>query len=142
MPADFQSTFRGRFSSLLSWRQFEQLCDTLRARADQTWYIYAIGLPPPAAPASSTELGKFLDAIDPLLRHDHREDYCGIVYVDDIAAPTMVKIFDPFQLGTSCGSSKHPPLPGWILSRTRPQPFADARPLPANRQRWWQGLWV
>jgi hypothetical protein len=140
--ADFDTAYRGRFTSLLSWQQLAGLWDRLRAQADRNWYIYAVGLPTPTEPVSPAALGKFIDAIDALLRRDHREDYCGIVYVDDVDTPAMVKIFDPYHLGTSCGSSKHPPLPGWILSRIPPQPLADRRVLPANRQRWWRELWT
>jgi hypothetical protein len=138
---DFEIAFRGRFASLLSWESLDALWQAVRARADAGWYVYAIGMPTPTRPASAAEVERFLDAIDALLRHDHREDYCGIVYADDPRAPTLVKIFDPHNLGTSCGSSKHPPLPGWVLSLLPPVPLLDRRPLPASRQRWWNALW-
>jgi hypothetical protein len=137
----FHAAFRGTFTSLLSWEALAALWDTVRARADAGWYIYAIGTPVPGTPRSADEVRRFIDAVDALLRKDHREDYCGIVYADSKDEPTFIKIFDPNNLGVSCGFSKNPPLPGWLLTRVPPEPLADRRPLPGNRQRWWDALW-
>lgn len=139
-PQPFYAALRGRFSSLLSWDDLSRFWDVVRAQPDG-WYIYAIGEPTPTNPSSAAELDRFLTAIDQLLRNDHREDYCGIVYADDRQTPTLVKIFDPHNLGVSCGFSKNPPLPGWVLSRLPPLPLTDPRPLPENRRRWWRELW-
>ncbi len=32
----------------------------------------------------------------------------GIVYVDDPVAPSLIKIYDPNNLGSTCGSSADP----------------------------------
>ncbi len=138
---DFYTAFRGRFVSLLSWEDLAAFWEVLRARADAGWYLYAIGEPVPRAPRSSEEVRRFIEAVDELLKRDHREDYCGIVYTDSKQAPTLVKIFDPHHLGVSCGYSIHPPMPGWVMSLLPPQPLEDRRPLPEARRRWWQALW-
>ena len=70
--------------------------------------------------ADSDDLEHFITRINKLLREEHDEEYCGIVYADDFSHPTLVKIFDPHNLGTSCGSSKTAPLPGWVISRSKP----------------------
>ena len=113
----------------------------MRARAADGWYVYAIGMPLPQQPASAAEVERFIERVNHLLRDDHREDYCGIVYADDKDDPGFIKIFDPSHLGVSCGFSQNPPLPGWIMCRIPPQPLEDSRVLPAKRQRWWQALW-
>ena len=59
------------------------------------WCIYAIGTPVPQQPASKSELHHFVQEVDELLRTQHEENYCGIVYADDLIAPTMIKIYDP-----------------------------------------------
>lgn len=138
----FTRAFRGSFSSLLSWQQLSEFWDAVRRKADAGWYVYAIGTPIPTRPATAAEVEKFLQAIDALLRQEHREDYCGIVYADNTQDPSFIKIFDPDNLGVSCGFSKNPPLPGWILSLLPPQALESRRPLPAGRQRWWQALWT
>lgn len=140
--AEFQSAFRGRFSSLLSWDHLDLFWQRLRARADAGWHIYAVGLPPPQRPHAADDVERFVAGVDELLRREHREEYCGIVYTDDVDHPTFIKIFDPNHLGVSCGSSKHPPLPGWIMSLLPPTPLEDKRVLPQNRIRWWDALWV
>jgi hypothetical protein len=112
--------FRGSFTSALRWHHLDALWDLLRADANGGWYLYAVGEPPPAAPASGEQVERFIEEIDALLRREHAEDYCGIVYADDRAAPRFVKIYDPNNLGVVCGFSDSPPLPGWIMSKLGP----------------------
>jgi hypothetical protein len=138
----FYAAFRGYFVSLFSWEALDSFWEMLRARADDGWYIYAIGEPLPERPASGDETKRFIDEVDKLLRADHREDYCGIVFVDNRDDPTLIKIFDPNNLGVSCGFSDNPPMPGWIMSRLAPRPLEDRRPLPESRRRWWRTLWT
>lgn len=142
-PVDpFLTAFRGSFTSLMSWAQLEAFWDTIRARADAGWYVYCIGEPVPTAPLTGPQVQKFLDEIHDLLQRDHDEDYCGIVYTDSKTDPSFVKIFDPNNLGVSCGSSKNPPLPGWTMTLIPPAHLESKRPLPEGRRRWWQGLWA
>lgn len=138
----FYKAFRGNFSSLLSWQQLDEFWNVVRQKAGAGWYIYAIGTPVPAQPATPEAVAKFIIEVDALLRNDHHEDYCGIVYADNKENPTLIKIFDPNNLGVSCGFSNNPPLPGWVLSLIPPQPLESKRPLPAGRHRWWQALWT
>jgi len=139
-PVDFKNAFRGQFSGVLQWTDLDALWETLR-KSNASWYIYAIGEAVPQAPVSREELLRFIDEIDALLRKEHEEDYCGIVYVDSRQQPGFIKIFDPNNLGVVCGFSNNPPLPGWILSTIQPEPLEDLRPLPGNRRRWWQKIW-
>jgi hypothetical protein len=134
----FRVAFRGRFENVLRWEQLDLLWDMLGADAEGQWYIYAIGEPPPNAPASGAQLRKFLSEIFQLLRAEHDEDYCGIVFTDSMEAPSFVKIFDPHNLGSSCGFSVTPPLPGWILSKLPPVDLSQTVVLSRNRRRWWQ----
>ena len=136
----FRVAFRGRFENVLRWEQLDALWEVLHADAGSGWYIYAVGEPPPAQPVSGEILQTFLGEISVLLRKEHAEDYCGIVYTDSFTRPGFVKIFDPHNLGVSCGFSDHPPLPGWILSRLPPVDLEAPAPLPGNRRRWWQRL--
>ncbi len=137
--AEFLSRFRGSFSGVLRWDQLDRFWERLRAGVDDGWYVYAVGEAPPTAPVAAARLLAFIDELDPLLRREHDEDYCGIVYADDLDAPTFVKIFDPNNLGVSCGYSDNPPLPGWILSRIPPADLG-ALPPPGGRRRWWRRL--
>jgi hypothetical protein len=136
----FRAAFKGRFENVLRWQQMDALWDVLAQEADGQWYIYAVGEPPPTEPASADRVRQFLSEIASLLRAEHDEDFCGIVYADSMDKPTFVKIFDPNNLGVSCGYSDNPPLPGWILSKLSPVDLNATAPLPGNRRRWWQRL--
>ena len=136
----FRLAFKGRFESVLRWEQLDALWAVLCDDADGGWYIYAVGETPPQQTADAGLLKNFLTEIDQLLRREHDEDYCGVVYVDSMRAPRFVKIFDPNHLGVSCGYSDHPPLPGWILSKLPPADLEAPQPLSGNRRHWWQRL--
>ena len=137
--SDFGRILRGILYSLLTWQQLSEFWSRIDPAAG--WYLYAVGETPPDTPAQTAQVEAFIRQIDELLRRDHEEDYCGIVYADDLQHPRLVKIYDPNHLGSSCGSSKNPPLPGWIMSRMRPTEIqAKNNSLPANRKRWWQAF--
>jgi len=137
--AVFLSAYRGSFTSMLRWPQLDTLWQLLREQDHKRWYIYAVGETPPQACADSTQLHRFIDEIDKLIRQEHKEEYCGIVYADDREQPSFIKIYDPNNLGVSCGFSDNPPLPGWILSLEMPTDLSSLRQA-GNRRRWWQKL--
>lgn len=139
-PVTYLQAFKGSFTSTLRWHQLDDLWQVLKDDADGGWYIYAIGEPPPASAADAEMVLKFIDGIDELLRNEHNEEYCGIVYADNLLQPAFIKIYDPNNLGVSCGYSDNPPLPGWILSKLPPVDL-PATLVPKNRKRWWQALW-
>ncbi len=143
--SDFQDqpylqAFRGSFTSALRWHHLDDLWERVRACAGDGWYIYAVGEEPPAEPSDAARVSAFVTELDKLLRDEHREDHCGIVYADDLKAPSFIKIYDPHNLGVSCGYSDNPPLPGWVMSRIAPLDLAAARVNPKKRQRWWKRL--
>ncbi len=137
---DYRKAFLGSFTSALRWHQLDALWHQLRLQADAGWYIYMPGEPPPQEPVDAPALLGFIDEIDALLRREHDEDYCGIVYSDNPQQPAFIKIYDPNNLGVSCGCSDNPPLPGWVLSRIPPCDLQEAQPVPGNRRRWWRRL--
>ncbi len=145
-PSAYLKQIHGSFQGLLKWEDFDAYWARLRedAQGDAAdssgWYLYAVGATPPEHPAERATLLRFLDESQALLHKEHEEEYCGIVYVDQYDAPSMIKIYDPSNLGLSCGSSENPPLPGWILSRLPPIDLPTALQPPQNRQRWWQRI--
>jgi hypothetical protein len=136
----YLKAFRGNFKSTMRWPDLDAFWEVLKAQADDGWYIYAVGEAPPEKPSKQAHLLEFIDEIDALLRREHEEDYCAIVYADNLQSPAFIKIFDPNNLGVTCGFSENPPLPGWILSRIQPVALEQALNPPKNRQRWWQSL--
>jgi len=136
----FISAYQGSFTSMMRWPQLDDFWLQLNEQADDSWYIYAIGEQPPQQPSTKETLLSFIKEIDVLLHQDHTEDYCGIVYADDKVSPHFIKIYDPNNLGVSCGFSDNPPMPGWILSKIKPVELESALNPPNNRRRWWQKL--
>ena len=136
----FRVAFRGRFHSVLRWEQLDEFWDVLRRDAAGNWHIYVIGNSPPAEPVNEDFFNTFVTEIDQLLRREHAEDFCGVVFTDSFDTPTFVKIFDPNNLGVSCGFSDNPPLPGWVLSKLPPVDLKSDVVLPGNRRRWWERL--
>ncbi len=118
-----------------------RLWGVVRNNAAAGWYVYAIGEPAPVQPSTAEQVNNFLNEVDALLRKEHQEDYCGIVYSDSKTSPSMIKIFDPNNLGVQCGFSDNPPLPGWVMSRLPPVALYDRAHRPEGRKRWWRKLW-
>lgn len=140
MESSYHTTFNGLFTSLLQWDDLAQFWKRLGTGEQEGWYIYAVGETPPARPSSADTFRQFITEIDALLRREHDERICGIVYTNHADTPSMVKIYDPNNLGLSCGSSENPPLPGWVLSRQPPVDLQPIEVLPNNRKRWWRNL--
>ena len=138
--SNYLTAFRGSFTSALRWHNLDALWEALRKQASDDWFIYAVGHEPPEAPVAHAKLDEFITEIDELLRKEHDHDYCGIVYADDLKDPAFIKIYDPNNLGVSCGYSDNPPLPGWVLSKMKPMDLQANQIVPKNRRRWWQRL--
>jgi len=137
---DFLTYFRGRFKGIRTWEDLDTLWQRVKEFKGLTWYIYQVGEPVPETMVDAETLVRFVDEVNTLLHTEHDEDYCGIVYVDDVEQPRFIKIFDPNNLGVSCGFSDNPPLPGWILSILPPADLPAAFPPSGNRKRWYQRL--
>lgn len=137
----FLRAFRGSFTSALRWHHLDALWGNVHRDAAGGWFIYALGEEPPESPSDAVQVALFLTQIDRLLREDHAEDYCGIVYADDLSDPSFIKIYDPHNLGVSCGYSKNPPLPGWVMCKILPVKLDQSLAVAKSRQRWWRKLW-
>jgi len=138
---EYLKQFRGGFKSAMRWHHLDELWNVL-SDVPEGWFVYNVGERPPVEPMAAQQFLYFLEQIDHLLREEHEEDYCGIVYADDLQQPSMVKIYDPNNLGVSCGYSDNPPLPGWVLSRIPPVDLESQQVLPGNRKRWWKRLFA
>ena len=142
MTSEFQRLYTGRLWSVMAWDQLTALWRRIAPAAG--WYLVAVGASPAPTsvllPADAAGVSTFIERIDALLRTEHRESYCGIVYADDLENPRLIKIYDPNNLGSSCGSSKTPHPPGWIMSRLPPDEIITTHAAPESRKRWWQNL--
>ncbi|MEJ5211432.1 MAG: hypothetical protein WHV61_08400 [Burkholderiales bacterium] len=135
---EFTRKLTGTLFGIMTWDQLSRFWRQVDPGAG--WYLYAVGERPPAAPADAEHVQKFMADLDRLLRQEHREDYCSIVYADDLEHPTFIKIYDPNHLGSACGSSKSVVLPGWVMSQVPPVELTPSWVVPQSRRRWWQGF--
>lgn len=136
----FLAKFNGVLKNVLEWTWWDAVVAALKEKSDGGWYVYYVGEAVPVGTLSPWWFNGFLDRLSDLLRHEHVETYLGIVYVDDFADPSFIKIYDPNNLGSSCGSSSRSVLPSWVLSRVPPTDLHATAPIPGNRRRWWQEL--
>lgn len=132
---EFAQRLQGRFAGIMQWQQLDALWDKV---GRGIWYFYQIGEDVPTGALRGDELAQRLDALGELLRREHEYSYCGIVYADDVENPTLIKVYDPGHMGSSCSHNATPLPPGWVLSIAPPSPIAIQAPAPANRRRWWQ----
>ncbi len=140
VESKFYTRYRGGFSGILRWPQLDELWRVLKSKSNAGWYIYAIGEATPEQPVNAEQLYTFIAEIDALLRKEHQQDYCGVVYVDNKADPAFIKIYDPNNLGMVCGFSDNPQLPGWVLSLIKPELLDENTFMTQSRQRWWRYL--
>ncbi len=141
----FEHVYKGKFYGILKWKQLDKLWDAVRADHKTGWYIYAIGDEPPIDLLKGDALKSAINELDALLRREHNEDYCGIVYTDDTKIPSFIKVFDPNNIGTSCSIAKTPPLPGWIISKLVPTDLSatlltSTLKQTSKRKHWWDRL--
>ena len=136
--SEFTRKLSGMLYGIMKWDQLTAFWN--KVDADAGWYLYAVGEPVPAQKADAPHVKKFISNMDRLLRDEHREDYCSIVYADDLEHPSFIKLSDPNHLGSSCGSSKTITLPGWVMSQVPPVELTPSWIVPQSRKRWWQGF--
>jgi hypothetical protein len=134
----FSDKLAARLVGVLRWSDLDALWARVNARGG--WFAYMPGEPVPDAPLDAEALAALVSELDGLLRREHEHDYCGIVYADDLEHPTLVKVYDPGNLGASCGTSGREILPRWILSLDRPEPIGADEIVPGGRSRWWRRL--
>ena len=139
-PDEFDRFYNGLLYSVMRWDQLTAFWQKVDATAG--WYLYAVGQDVPTAPSAADKVQQFMRELDELLRREHHEDYCAIVYADDLDSPNFVKIYDPNHLGSSCRSSamKSSVLPGWLMSKTPPRELEMRGVVTGQRKRWWQSF--
>ena len=135
----FLQAFRGRLKSTLRWHEFDTTLESINQQPED-WYIYQLGTAPPEDTEEAKITQDFTQRINALIRKEHQEDYCGVIYTDSFTEPSFLKIYDPNNLGVSCGFSDNPPLPGWIMSKIKPIDIPEAMNPAKNRKRWWHKI--
>lgn len=134
----FLDTYKGRMSGVLRWSQLDSLWQALQA--EDGWYLYEVGGAPPEASLSDEKLETAIQKIEVFLRKEHDENYCGVVYADDLKAPSLLKIYHPKKMGASCGSSGSTVLPKWTLSKQAPIDLVSWALERDQKPAWWKHM--
>ncbi len=134
----FEKALSGRFEGILRWADLDKLWARLKA-ADGAFYVYEVGTDVPDKPLGAKALAARVDEINKILRDNHDEDYCGIVYVDDPDAPSLIKVFGPKNLGASCGTSGSKIWPRWVISKVKPSAVGVELD-EAGKPAWWKSF--
>ena len=139
---DFKKCFKGKFYGVLRWHQLDHIWDVIKSNETGGWYIYEVNKPVPDSATQNIDLATTIEQIDQHLRNEHEENYCGIVYADNLDNPEFIKVFDPKSLGTSCSIAKTPPLPKWIISKIKPQQLTQQKEATNKTKRWLGNLFA
>ena len=110
----------GTLSGILDWTQLDQVWQSVLQATDTDWYLYKPDEPSPNTNVVASELQSSIESLNQYLRESHPKEYCGIVYVDSISKPTLIKIFDPVTLTSICNIYGNIPAPGWVISNADP----------------------
>lgn len=140
--SNFKELFKGKFYGVLRWHQLDHTWDVVKLEKAEGWYIYEINKSIPDIVTQNNALTIEIERIDQYLRKKHNEDYCGIVYVDNLDKPEFIKVFDPQSLGTSCSIAKTPPLPKWIISKVKPHELTLQKEVTNKPKRWLGNLFA
>ena len=131
--SDYLKQFQGRFIGIMQWDDCDALLQKLIDQPND-WYLYDTLDSMPVQQIVADEFIEKLKSIKVTIKNVHQERYCGIVYTNDLENPSFVKIFHPKNIGKSCGSSEHPPIPQWLLSKTKPVDVVEKFGPPKNKQ--------
>ncbi len=127
---EFWRHFRGRAIGILRWDDLDAFWSEIEISGGE-WYVFDPGKDAPDAPVPEVGWKTAVKAARTLVNERRDMPVSGAVYVDDREAPTIIRIFDPRHMGSSCSHSGAPIMPRFIFSRLRPDSLPVAPP-PAN----------
>jgi len=133
----FWRAYQGRASGLLNWQEVDALWPRLTAQPS-SWYVYDLNTTPPEAPLPDAEFIAFLPQAQALVNERRDRSHSGAIYLDNHGSPTFIKIFDPTNMGTSCGGDHDMIFPRFIFSKLKPDP----RPAPPPKKQSFLGRLV
>ncbi len=136
----YKELFKSKFYGVLRWNQLDDVWQFIFDNKSQGWYVYQTIKNAPQKKLYDDQLELLIRLIDEDLRQQHDEDYCGVVYVDSLDAPTFIKVFDPKNMGTSCSVGGKSPLPEWIISLMPPTDLNEEEKPNIKSKRWFGNL--
>ncbi len=127
----FWQAYQGSFSGLMNWQRVEEFFDAL-AENTEGWYVFQMDGPLPEAPLNAAEFKTRLAEMRDLTLTYRDASHCFSLFADHQTDPQFIKVFDPGNLGASCGSSGSRIYPRWTVSRIKPDAPVPVAEEPAN----------
>ena len=122
----YWTAFQGKLHGFPMWPMLDRFWPVL-SESGGAWYIHDFDSDTvPDHPASGDDVAALLADVLEMYAPARSRSFCGVVFVDDTTNPTFVKLFDPWKMGASCGSSGERTLPRFVLSRIKPEPLPVA----------------
>jgi hypothetical protein len=125
---EFWRAYQGPFSGVLKWSDVDALWAWL-ADNNEGWFAFDPDQAAPDAPLAADEFATFLQGAVDLVNSRRERSMSGAIYRDDVDSPTMLKIFDPVNMGSACSISGERVMPRWILSRMKPDDLPVPEPM-------------
>lgn len=130
--------YNGRHKGILRWPDLDTLWSYLEA-STEAWFVFDPAGTAPDAPLDKAGLIAAVQVARDLVNTGHDKECSGAVYVDDLDAPTFIKVFDPRNMGTACGWGGATIMPIWIISLLKPDTLPPAPPL--EKPGFWARIW-
>jgi len=132
---NYWRAFQGRSSGLINWKDVDALWVQLSSQPEG-FFVYDFEAAPPTTPLPAFDFARFLPKAEALVNERRDRSHSGAIYIDSLTAPLFIKIFDPTNMGTSCGGDHEMVFPRFTLSKIKP----DARPTPTPKPKGFLGL--
>jgi len=117
---DYIKQVQGILYGLLSWGDFDHVCEYIGNTKDINWYIYEIEKSIPQNTSTNKEIKEFIRSLNSHIHKDYDREHCGIAFVDSIDEPSILKVFNPKLLKSICNIYGSSPIHGWVVSRQKP----------------------
>jgi TusA-related sulfurtransferase len=138
----FVELVTGSLTGILNWNELDQVWQRVCQDASSGWYLYKSGEQPPDSVITGDELKACVASLNDYLRGSHAKEYCGVVYVDSVDEPALIKIFDPESLTSICNIYGKTPLHGWVISKLKPVNLKAIEEADADFQRHEKGRYL
>ena len=89
---NFIERFNGRFNGIMNLEECYEFFNSLKSNPCD-WYFYDTDESPSLETLSKESFIQTIEEIKNIIKTDHSESYCGLVYVDDLSNPQFFKIF-------------------------------------------------
>jgi TusA-related sulfurtransferase len=116
----FAEQANGNLTGLLSWDEFDEVCERIKHDTRTDWFVYNLDEQPPLHTTTDDERLQFITSLNTKIHTQYAREHCGIAFTDSVSEPGILKIFNPKLLKSICNVYGNSPVHGWVISREQP----------------------